>query len=105
MNIDLMMVIFYFVVIFLIGIYKSATQKKNATSYSLSGHQLRWPSIANVHYRDPYLSRPLYRHGAALHTPLILKPNSALHNTTNTRAKSWNSKTNDIVDSIFGKNR
>lgn len=46
MNIDLLMVVSYFVVIFLIGIYKSALQKKDATHYFLSGRKLRWPSIA-----------------------------------------------------------
>jgi len=46
MNIDLMMVLFYFVVIFLIGIYKSGSQNKDASSYFLSGRTLRWPSIA-----------------------------------------------------------
>ena len=46
MNIDLLMVVFYFVVIFIIGIYKSAVQKKDATNYFLSGRNLRWPSIA-----------------------------------------------------------
>ena len=46
MNIDLLMVVFYFVVIFIIGIYKSADQKKDATNYFLSGRKLRWPSIA-----------------------------------------------------------
>ena len=46
MNIDLMMVLFYFVIIFLIGIYKSGTQNKDAASYFLSGRTLRWPSIA-----------------------------------------------------------
>ena len=46
MNIDLLMVVLYFVVIFIIGIYKSADQKKDATNYFLSGRKLRWPSIA-----------------------------------------------------------
>jgi len=46
MNIDLLMVVTYFVVIFIIGIYKSATQNKDASSYFLSGRTLRWPSIA-----------------------------------------------------------
>jgi len=46
MNIDLLMVVFYFVVIFIIGIYKSADQKKDAANYFLSGRKLRWPSIA-----------------------------------------------------------
>ena len=45
MNIDLLMVVGYFVVIFIIGIYKSAVQNKNASSYFLSGRTLRWPSI------------------------------------------------------------
>ena len=46
MNIDLIMVLVYFVVIFLIGIYKSGQQKKDAESYFLSGRNLRWPAIA-----------------------------------------------------------
>ena len=46
MNIDLLMVIVYFVIIFLIGIYKSGKQKKDATTYFLSGRNLRWPAIA-----------------------------------------------------------
>jgi alkylated DNA nucleotide flippase Atl1 len=46
MNIDLLMVVLYFVIIFIIGIYKSADQKKDATNYFLSGRKLRWPSIA-----------------------------------------------------------
>ena len=46
MNIDLLLVLSYFIIIFIIGLYKSATQKKDATSYFLSGRRLRWPSIA-----------------------------------------------------------
>ena len=46
MNIDLTMVIVYFVIIFLVGIYKSGKQKKDAESYFLSGRSLRWPAIA-----------------------------------------------------------
>ena len=46
MNIDILMVVSYFIIIFLIGIYKSAFQKKDATNYFLSGRNLRWPSIA-----------------------------------------------------------
>jgi len=46
MNIDLLMVVLFFVIIFIIGIYKSADQKKDATNYFLSGRKLRWPSIA-----------------------------------------------------------
>ena len=44
MNIDLLMVISYFVIIFLIGIYKSAAQKKDATAYFLSGRNLGYLS-------------------------------------------------------------
>jgi len=46
MNIDLIMVLVYFVVIFLIGMYKSGRQKKDAATYFLSGRNLRWPAIA-----------------------------------------------------------
>ena len=46
MNIDLLMVVAYFIIIFLIGVYKSGTQKKSAENYFLSGRKLRWPSIA-----------------------------------------------------------
>ncbi len=46
MNIDLFMVAAYFIIIFLIGVYKSAVQKKDAESYFLSSRKLRWPSIA-----------------------------------------------------------
>ena len=46
MNIDLLIVLSYFVVIFIIGLYKSAAQSKDATAYFLSGRKLRWPSIA-----------------------------------------------------------
>ena len=46
MNIDLLIVLSYFVVIFIIGLYKSASQSKDATAYFLSGRKLRWPSIA-----------------------------------------------------------
>ena len=46
MNIDLLMVVIYFVVIFLVGIYKSGAQNKDAASYFLSSRTLRWPSIA-----------------------------------------------------------
>ena len=46
MNIDLFMVVAYFIIIFLIGVYKSAVQKKDAESYFLSSRKLRWPSIA-----------------------------------------------------------
>ena len=46
MNIDLLMVIMYFVVIFIIGLYKSSVQNESAENYFLSGRNLRWPSIA-----------------------------------------------------------
>ena len=46
MNIDLIMVLVYFVVIFLIGMYKSGQQKKDSATYFLSGRSLRWPAIA-----------------------------------------------------------
>ncbi|MEE9167271.1 MAG: sodium/solute symporter [Candidatus Neomarinimicrobiota bacterium] len=46
MNIDLLMVLLYFVGIFIFGVYKSARQKKDAEAYFLSGRKLRWPSIA-----------------------------------------------------------
>jgi len=45
-HLDLLMVVLYFVIIFIIGIYKSADQKKDATNYFLSGRKLRWPSRA-----------------------------------------------------------
>jgi SSS family solute:Na+ symporter len=46
MNIDLFIVVSYFVGIFLFGVYKSALQKKDAANYFLSGRRLRWYSIA-----------------------------------------------------------
>jgi len=46
MNIDLFMVVAYFIIIFFIGVYKSAVQKKDAESYFLNSRTLRWPSIA-----------------------------------------------------------
>ena len=46
MDIDILIVLSYFVVILLIGIYKRAQQTRDAANYFLSGRTLRWPSIA-----------------------------------------------------------